>query len=67
MANSGPKNAKRYIKNARKQVGKSASATSILRSAFTMPKDTGGYGKPKRWKRITTWKHFEGAAPAHRL
>lgn len=62
MANSGVGKARRYIRNARKKHGK-RGAMRDLEAAFLLARKDGGYGKPDRWRMITSWAEFRGPAP----
>lgn len=51
----------------RVRAGKKASGSrrpmEILETAYHLPKDKGGYGKPGRWKKLIAWSEFTGPAP----
>jgi hypothetical protein len=51
------------VRNGMDKAGKGASAMKILEATYNLPRSEGGYGKPARWKKITTWKGFQGPAP----
>lgn len=65
MTNSGPAN--RWIKAAKKRVGRRSNPRDILEDAFLTSRSDGGYGKPDRWEKIVTWKQFTQPVPKELL
>lgn len=62
MCNSGAGNARRWISAARDDVGPTAAPLAVLERAYRNGAPR-GYGKPERWRVLTTWREFRGPAP----
>lgn len=63
MCNSSTSIARRSIKTGRK-LKPHADQLEQLKAGFHTSRSDGGYGKPKRWKVISSWEEFEGPAPS---
>lgn len=75
MANSSPARAVDWYRNTESKA-KSSRPMDRMEACFNTPqkrrhdskgrrRHVGGYGKPERWEKITTWEHFKGPAPLH--
>lgn len=60
MHNSGA--AYRRVRAGKKEA-RSRDPITILETAYHLPRDKGGYGKPGRWRKLISWDEFKGPAP----